>query len=75
MNTPSTPSHGSSLTDILELRASGIFPQGKEPSTPPLCNWTKLRRISHHRVGHLAYYDVAKVAVHIRIKLKMPARG
>ena len=64
-----------SLTDIVGLRTSGIFPVNKEPSIATLRNWTKLRRIPHHRVGHFVYYDVSEVATHIRIKLKVPARG
>lgn len=66
---------GSQLTDIVGLRASGIFPTGREPSIRTLREWTKLRRIPHHRVGHFVYYDAAEVAVHIRTKLKIPARG
>ena len=65
----------SRLTDIVGLRRSGIFPQGKEPSIRTLREWTKLRRIPHHRVGHFVYYDVDEVALHIRTKLKVPARG
>ena len=64
-----------SLTNIIGLRLSGIFPQGKEPSIRTLRDWTKLRRIPHHRVGHFVYYDPAEVSVHIRTKLKVPARG
>jgi hypothetical protein len=75
METPLTPSNQNQLTDILGLRASGIFPKDKEPSIPTLRNWTKLRRIPHHRVGHFVYYDVTEVAAHIRNKLKVPARG
>ena len=77
MNTPpvSTPCLNSQLTDIVGLRASGIFPAGREPSIRTLREWTKLRRIPHHRVGHFVYYDAAEVAVHIRTKLKIPARG
>jgi len=45
------------LTDITGLRLSGIFPAGKEPSIRTLRDWTKLRRIPHHRVGHFVYYD------------------
>lgn len=63
------------LTDIIGLRASGIFPAGKEPSIRTLRAWTKLRRIPYHKVGHFVYYDTAEVAVHIRTKLKVPARG
>ena len=62
------------LTDIVGLRSCGIFPQGREPSIRTLRNWTKLRRIPHHRVGHFVYYDAAEVAVHIRTKLKISAR-
>lgn len=74
METPPFSNAGQ-LTDILGLRASGIFPKDKEPSIPTLRNWTRLRRIPHHRVGHFVYYDVAEVAAHIRTKLKVPARG
>jgi hypothetical protein len=76
METPSSISTTrSQLTDIIGLRLSGIFPQGKEPSIRTLRDWTKLRRIPHHRVGHFVYYDPAEVSVHIRTKLKVPARS
>jgi len=76
METTSTISTSQSqLTNIIGLRLSGIFPQGKEPSIRTLRDWTKLRRIPHHRVGHFVYYDPAEVSVHIRTKLKVPARG
>ncbi len=65
----------SQLTDIMGLRSSGIFPKDKEPSIATLRNWTKLRRIPHHRVGHFVYYDASEVAAHIRTRLKVPARG
>lgn len=76
METPSisTPAQ-SQLTDIISLRLSGIFPTGKEPSIRTLRDWTKLRRIPHHRLGHFVYFDPAEVANHIRTKLKVPARG
>ncbi|MBI5770278.1 MAG: hypothetical protein HZA93_21060 [Verrucomicrobia bacterium] len=64
-----------SLTDVVGLRASGIFPAGKEPSIRTLRSWTKLRRIPHHKVGHFVYYDANEVALHIRTKLMVPARG
>ena len=70
-----TTSIGNQLTDIIGLRLCGIFPAGKEPSVRTLRDWTKLRRIPHHRVGHFVYYDPSDVAVHIRTKLKVPARG
>ena len=63
------------LTDVIGLRASGIFPPGKEPSIRTLRSWTKLRRIPHHKVGHFVYYDTIEVALHIRTKLMVPARG
>jgi hypothetical protein len=63
------------LTDVIGLRRSGVFPQGKEPSVRTLREWTKLRRIPHHRVGHFVYYDPTEVAAHIRTKLKVPPRG
>jgi hypothetical protein len=63
------------FTDIVGLRLSGIFPKGKEPSIRTLRNWTNLRRIPHHRVGHFVYYDLAEVEMHIRTKLRVPARG
>jgi hypothetical protein len=71
----SAPCLNSRLTDIVGLRASGIFPTGREPSIRTLREWTKLRRIPHHRVGHFVYYDAAEVGIHIRTKLKIPARG
>jgi hypothetical protein len=76
METPSIASLGQGqLTDILGLRRCGIFPAGQEPSIRTLREWTKLRRIPHHKVGHFVYYDPAEVALHIRAKLKVPARG
>ena len=65
----------SQLTDIIGLRLSGIFPTGKEPSIRTLRDWTKFRRIPHHRLGHFVYYDPSEVSVHIHTKLKVPARG
>ena len=75
MDTPLSTSIENQLTDIVGLRLGGIFPKGKEPSIRTLREWTKLRRIPHHRVGHFVYYDPAEIAVHIRTKLKVPARG
>ena len=75
MNTQTTPSSNSQLTDIVGLRISGVFPKDNEPSIRTLREWTKLRRIPHHRLGHFVYYDPAEVATHIRIKLRVPARG
>lgn len=76
MDTPSPPSLGQSrLTDIVGLRKSEVFPQGKAPSIRTLREWTKLRRIPFHRVGHFVYYDPAQVSAHIRSKLRVPARG
>ena len=75
MTTPTvSPAITLSLTDINGLRACGIFPPGREPSIRTLREWTRLRRIPHHRVGHFVYYDPQEVATHIRIKLKVPAR-
>lgn len=62
------------LTDIVGLRNSGVFPDGKAPSIRTLRKWTKLRRIPFHRVGHFVYFDPSEVSVHIRSKLKVPAR-
>ena len=75
METPLTaPLVSGSLTTITGLRLSGIFPAGKEPSIRTLRQWTKVRRIPYHRVGHFIYYDASEVALHIRTKLKVPAR-
>ena len=63
------------LTDIIGLRLSGIFPEGKEPSIRTLRDWTKLRRIPHHRVGHFVYFDPVEVSIHIRTNLKVLPRG
>lgn len=65
----------SRLTDVVGLRASGIFPQGREPTIRTLREWTKLRRIPYHKVGHFVYYDPTEVLAHIQINLKVPARG
>lgn len=75
METQQTLLVGKQLTDISGLRFSGVFPKGSEPSIRTLRDWTKLRRIPHHRVGHFVYFDPAEVADHIRTKLKVPARG
>ena len=77
MNAPTTSATliTSQLTDIVGLRACGIFPAGREPSIRTLREWTKLRRIPHHRLGHFVYYDPTEVSIHIRTKLKIPARG
>jgi hypothetical protein len=76
MDTLQTTSLSSpSLVDVQALRRCGIFPVGKEPSIRTLRQWTRLRRIPHHRVGHFVYYDVAEVGAHIRTRLKVPARG
>lgn len=75
METAASPFIASQLTDITGLRLSGVFPKGKEPSIRTLREWTKVRRIPHHRLGHFVYYDPAEVADHIRTKLKVPARG
>ncbi|EIP97541.1 hypothetical protein OpiT1DRAFT_01984 [Opitutaceae bacterium TAV1] len=64
----------SPLTDIHGLRFGGIFPVGREPSIRTLRQWTKLRLIPSHKVGHFVYYDLHDVASHIRSKLKIPAR-
>ena len=75
METPTiTTALDHSLTDIIGLRTSGIFPRDKEPSIRTLRKWTKLRRIPSHKVGHFRYYDPAEVATHIRTNLKVPAR-
>ena len=63
------------LTDITGLRTCGLFPKGREPSIRTLREWTKLRRIPYHRVGHFIYFDPTEVAAHITTKLKVPARG
>jgi len=63
------------LTDITGLRTCGLFPKSREPAVCPLRDWTKLRRIPYHRVGHFVYFDPAEVALHISTKLKVPARG
>ena len=75
MDTQPTAAMENKLTDIVGLRLSGLFPPGKEPSVRTLREWTKLRRIPHHRVGHFVYYAPAEVSDHIRTKLKVPARG
>lgn len=74
-NTTTTSPLSQSLTDINGLRHCGIFPAGREPSVRTLREWTRNRRIPHHRIGHFVYYDLAEVSLHIRTKLFVPARG
>jgi hypothetical protein len=71
----SPPAIINQLTDVIGLRNSGIFPAGKEPSIRTLREWTKLRRIPYHKVGHFVFYDIVEVQVHIRTRLRVPARG
>jgi hypothetical protein len=75
METSTNIALGNQLTDINGLRFSGIFPKGREPSIRTLREWTKLRRIPHHRVGHFVYYDPTEISAHIRTNLRVPARG
>jgi hypothetical protein len=75
METQFKATTGNQLIDVVGLRLCGIFPPGKEPSIRTLREWTKLRRIPHHRVGHFVYYDPSDVSAHIRTKLMIPARG
>jgi hypothetical protein len=75
MNPVSTPEISSCLTDVVGLRESGIFPAGNEPSIRTLREWTKLRRIPSHKVGHFVYFDPKEVELHIRTRLRIPARG
>jgi hypothetical protein len=69
------PRPASVFTDIEGLRKSGIFPEGQEPSIRTLREWTKLRRIPYHRIGHFVYFDPSEVERHIRTKLRVPVRG
>lgn len=66
---------GIGFTDVAGLRLCGIFPAGREPSIRTLREWTKLRRIPHHKLGHFVYYDLSEVGAHIQNKLKVPARA
>jgi hypothetical protein len=75
VNTTLNPSKRSQLTDIVGLRNSGVFPKNNEPSIRTLREWTKLRRIPFHRVGHFVYFNPDEVADHIHTNLKVPARG
>jgi hypothetical protein len=75
MDSASTQQISSCFTDVVGLRTSGIFPPGKEPSIRTLREWTKLRRIPYHKIGHLVYFDPKEVELHIRTRLRIPARG
>ena len=75
METPINSAPGNQFTDINGLRYCGIFPKGKEPSIRTLREWTRLRRIPHHRIGHFIYYDPVEIAAYIRTHLRVPARG
>jgi hypothetical protein len=74
-HTPAPAAASSALTDIHGLRTCGIFPAGREPSIRTLREWTKLRLIPHHKVGHFVYYDPIEVMSHIRQKFKIPAHS
>lgn len=65
----------SQFVDITAFRTCGIFPTGKEPSIRTLREWTRRRQLPHHRVGHFIYYDPTEVALHIRKRMRVPARG
>lgn len=69
----SQPPISNQLTDVIGLRQCGLFPKGNEPSIGTLRNWTKLRRIPYHKVGHFIYYDPADVSAHIRTRLRVAA--
>ena len=69
-----TPKAKLNLTNIEGLRCSGIFPEGHEPSIRTLREWTRTRRIPHHRLGHFIYYDPVEVAQHVMTKLLVPTR-
>lgn len=75
MDSSTAPQISTCFTDIVGLRESGIFPRGKEPSIRTLRDWTKLRRIPYHKVGHRVYFDAKEVELHIRTRLRIPARG
>jgi hypothetical protein len=62
------------LTDITGLRTCGLFPKD-EPSIRTLHEWTKLRRIPYHRVGHFVYFGPAEMALHIRPNSRCPPGG
>ncbi len=75
MDSTIAPQISSCFTDVVGLRESGIFIKGKEPSIRTLRKWTKLRRIPYHKVGRLVYFDAKEVELHIRSRLRIPARG
>ena len=75
MDSANAPKTSTCFTDIVGLRQSGIFPLGKEPSIRTLRDWTKLRRIPYHKIGRLVYFDPKEVELHIRSRLRIPARG
>lgn len=75
MDSTGAPQISSCFTDVVGLRESGIFPKGKAPSIRTLRQWTKLRRIPYHKIGRLVYFDPKEVELHIRSRLRIPARG
>ena len=75
MEEPSARTNGSHLTDFNGPRLGWVFPKGMESSILNLNQWTKIRRILHHRIAHFVFYDLAKVGTHIRTKLMFRARG
>ena len=61
--------------DAEQLRNSGIFPQGKEPSIRTIREWTKRRLIPYTRIGGFVYFNLDEVRDHLNIKMKVKARA
>jgi hypothetical protein len=62
------------FTDMNGLRAAGFWPNGKAPSVRTLRDWTRLRLLPYHKVGHFVFYDVDEVEEFIRTRLKITPR-
>ena len=63
------------FTDLNGLRAAGFWPNGKAPSVRTLRDWTRLRLLPYHKVGHFVFYDVDEVEEFIRTRLKIAPRN
>ncbi len=59
------------FVDIQGLRNSDIWPPNRKPDISTLRDWTRFRKIPHHKIGRFVLYDLKEVEDHIRRKHKI----
>jgi hypothetical protein len=67
-------SQNTRFVDINGLRNSSIWPLGRKPGISTLRDWTRFRKIPHHKIGRLVLYDIQEVEEHIRRKCRVRPR-